>query len=59
MSTVVGDLSYNEARERIRLVLSFVMFKAMRILILKFRNPKELHLITLMSLLAASNLALE
>ncbi len=44
MSTVVGNLSLS-ARERIRLVLSFLMFKAMRIFVLKlskFRETKSL-----------------
>ena len=51
--------SYN--LERTKSVLSFLIFKAMRILVLKlskFRNPKALRLMTLMRLLAASSFAL-
>jgi len=43
-------------------VLSFLMFKAMRILVLKlskFRNPKAFRLMTLMRLLVASSFAFE
>ena len=52
--------SYN--LERIKLVLSFLMFKAMRILVLKlskFRKPKAFRLMTLMRLLVASSFAFE
>ena len=48
--------------ERTKLVLSIFIFKAMRILNLKFskfRKPKALRLITLMRLLVASSLAFE
>ncbi len=44
------------------MVLSFLMFKAMRILVLKFskfRKPKALRLMTLMRLLVASSFAFE
>ncbi|RSJ75344.1 hypothetical protein D8797_02240 [Streptococcus cristatus] len=52
--------SYN--LERTKLVLSFLMFKARRILVLKlskFRKPKALRLMTLMRLLVASIFAFE
>ena len=52
--------SYN--LERTKLVLSFLMFKAMRILVLKlskFRKPKAFRLMTLMRLLVASSFAFE
>ena len=52
--------SYN--LERTNMVLSFLMFKAMRILVLKFskfRKPKALRLMTLMRLLVASSFAFE
>ena len=48
--------------ERTKLVLSFLMFKAMRILVLKlskFRKPKAFRLMTLMRLLVASSFAFE
>ena len=52
--------SYN--LERTEFALSFLMFKAIRILVLKlskFRNPKALRLMTLIRLLAASSFAFE
>ena len=52
--------SYN--LERTKLVLSFLMFKAMKILVLKFskfRKPKAFRLMTLMRLLVASSFAFE
>ena len=52
--------SYN--LERAKSVLSFLMFKAMRILVLKlskFRKPKAFRLMTLMRLLVASSFAFE
>ena len=52
--------SYN--LERTKSVLSFLMFKAMRILVLKlskFRKPKAFRLMTLMRLLVASSFAFE
>jgi sortase A len=54
-------LTYNHMRER-TLVLSFLMFKVISIFVLKlskFLNPKAYRLISLMSLLVASSLALE
>lgn len=48
--------------ERTELVLSFLIFKAMRILVLKlskFRKPKALRLMTLMRLFVASSFAFE
>ena len=48
--------------ERTKSVLSFLIFKAMRILVLKlskFRKPKALRLMTLMRLLVASSFAFE
>ena len=48
--------------ERTKLVLSFLMFKVMRILVLKFskfRKPKAFRLMTLMRLLVASSFAFE
>lgn len=61
LSTVMGDLSLT-TRENQLGSLSFWMFKAMRILLLKFlklRKPKACRLMSLISLLVASNLALE
>ena len=52
--------SYN--LERTKLVLFFLMFKAMRILVLKFskfRKPKAFRLMTLMRLFVASSFAFE
>ena len=52
--------SYN--LERANLVLSLLIFKAIRILVLKFskfRKPKALRLMTLMRLLVASSFAFE
>ena len=48
--------------ERTKSVLPFLIFKAMRILVLKlskFRKPKALRLMTLMRLLVASSFAFE
>ena len=56
-----SGLTYNHMRER-TLVLSFLMFKVISIFVLKlskFLNPKACRLISLMSLLVASSLALE
>ncbi|GEM_PF-5271441 len=57
-----GGLMKSHNLERTKLVLSIFIFKAMRILNLKFsklRKPKALRLMTLMRLLVASSLAFE
>lgn len=56
-----SGLTYNHMRER-TLVLSFLMFKVISIFVLKlskFRKPNACRLMSLMSLLVASSLALE
>ena len=57
-----SGLTKSHTLERTELVLSFLIFKAMRMRFLKlskFRNPKALRLITLMRLFVASSLAFE
>ena len=55
LGVAASELTYED-------IVSFLMFKAMRILVLKFlkfQKPKAWRLMSLMSLLVASNLALE
>lgn len=57
-----SGLMKSQHLERTKSVFSFLMFKAMRILVLKlskFRKPKAFRLMTLIRLLVASSLAFE